>query len=184
MNSFGASLKKEREAKGISLQEISDHTKIGVRLLRALEEEQLDQLPGGIFDKSFLRQYARYLGLNEEHIVAEYQQALGTTPEPQPLLSVAHEEKSSSSAAGYPRLILTAICLGIIVAAILYGIHQYTDRTATQATSTAASLPPAEPANAPPVSSYPSAVASNAPDVSSSTSAPPAAFPAGGDSSA
>src|SRR5690242_7249589 len=81
MSSFGADLKREREAKGISLKEISDRTKIGVRLLKALEDEQLEQLPGGIFDKSFLRQYARFLGLDEEHLLDEYLKVTGISQE-------------------------------------------------------------------------------------------------------
>src|SRR5471030_3167345 len=93
MSAFGENLKKERETRGISLQEISDHTRIGVRQLRAIEEEQLDQLPGGIFNKSFVRQYARYLGLDEDRIVAEYMKGLGASPE---------AATGPSSSHGYP----------------------------------------------------------------------------------
>ena len=98
MSSFGADLKREREAKGISLKEISDRTKIGVRLLKALEEEQLEQLPGGIFDRSFLRQYARYLGLDEDQLLGEYLKVTGATPEAatQHSASASPEQKSAS----------------------------------------------------------------------------------------
>jgi cytoskeleton protein RodZ len=77
MGSFGDRLKKEREQKSISLDDISLSTKIGTRLLRALEEEKFDQLPGGIFNKGFVRAYARHVGLDEEQAIADYLAALG-----------------------------------------------------------------------------------------------------------
>jgi cytoskeleton protein RodZ len=80
MASFGERLKKEREQKGISLEDISLETKIGTRLLRALEEEHFDQLPGGIFNKCFVRAYARHLGLDEEQTIADYMAAIGPPP--------------------------------------------------------------------------------------------------------
>jgi len=77
MGSFGDKLKKEREQRSISLDDISLSTKIGTRLLRALEEEKFDQLPGGIFNKGFVRAYARHVGLDEEQAIADYMAALG-----------------------------------------------------------------------------------------------------------
>ena len=80
MASFGAQLKQERERKGVTLEDISLTTKIGTRMLRALEEEHFDQLPGGIFNKGFIRAYARCLGMDEEQAVADYLVATGVTP--------------------------------------------------------------------------------------------------------
>jgi cytoskeleton protein RodZ len=58
--------------RGITLDEIAEATKIGTRSLRALEQEQFDRLPGGIFNKGFVRAYARFLGIDEEQAVADY----------------------------------------------------------------------------------------------------------------
>jgi cytoskeleton protein RodZ len=77
---FGAQLKQERERQGVTLEEISLSTKIGTRMLRALEEEHFDQLPGGIFNKGFIRAYARCLGMDEDQAVADYLAATGATP--------------------------------------------------------------------------------------------------------
>src|SRR6266481_6432726 len=77
MGTFGDRLKKEREQRGISLDDISLTTKIGTRMLRALEEEKFDQLPGGIFNKGFVRAYARHVGLDEEQAITDYLSALG-----------------------------------------------------------------------------------------------------------
>jgi cytoskeletal protein RodZ len=69
---FGENLKREREMRGVSLEEIATATRIAPRFLRAIENEQWEQLPGGVFNRGFVRAVARYLGLDEESIVAEY----------------------------------------------------------------------------------------------------------------
>ncbi len=72
MGQFGDRFKKEREKRGFSLDDVSNVTKIGSRMLQAIEEEHFDQLPGGVFNKGFIRAYARHLGLNDEEAVTEY----------------------------------------------------------------------------------------------------------------
>src|SRR5437763_2968390 len=69
---FGERMRREREMRGIKLEEIAESTKIGKRNLQALEEEHFDQLPGGIFNKGFVRAYAKYLGLDEEQAVNDF----------------------------------------------------------------------------------------------------------------
>jgi cytoskeleton protein RodZ len=76
---FGERLRREREMRSISLDDISAATKIGKRLLRALEEEQFDLLPGGIFNKGYVRAYAKYIGIDDDQAVAEYLTAAGET---------------------------------------------------------------------------------------------------------
>src|SRR2546426_8692486 len=71
--SFGENLRRERELRGISLHEIAEATKISARFLQALEQDRLDVLPGGIFPRAFVKQYARYLGLDPEKVAAEFQ---------------------------------------------------------------------------------------------------------------
>jgi cytoskeleton protein RodZ len=75
--SFGEKLKQEREKRNITLEQISASTKIGTRMLQALEEDKFNQLPGGIFNKGFVRAYSRCVGLDEDQIVADYLQASG-----------------------------------------------------------------------------------------------------------
>lgn len=72
MGAFGDRLRRQRELRGVSLEEISQSTKISTRLLRALEDQQFERLPGGIFNKGFIRAYARYLGIDEDEAIAEY----------------------------------------------------------------------------------------------------------------
>ena len=65
-------LPRLRDRAGISLEEIASGTKISLRFLRAIEAEEFDQLPGGIFNTSYLRQYAAAIGYDEESLLAHY----------------------------------------------------------------------------------------------------------------
>lgn len=80
-STFGEHLKREREMRGVSLEEISAATRISVRFLEALENEHWAQLPGGIFNRGFIRSVARFLGMDEDGLVAEY--ALETHERPE-----------------------------------------------------------------------------------------------------
>jgi cytoskeletal protein RodZ len=70
--SFGEELRREREIRGISLKEIADATKISKRFLEAIERNDHKTLPAPVFTRGFVREYARYLGLNSEEMVNRY----------------------------------------------------------------------------------------------------------------
>ncbi len=72
MGEFGNKFRKAREKKNLSLDDVSNVTKISARMLQAIEEEHFDQLPGGVFNKGFIRAYAKHLGLNDEDAVTDY----------------------------------------------------------------------------------------------------------------
>ncbi len=61
-----------RQRRGLSLEEIADRTKISIRFLRAIEAEEFEQLPGGIFATSYLRQYAAAVGADEVLLLESY----------------------------------------------------------------------------------------------------------------
>src|SRR5512132_1998694 len=73
--SFGEELKREREIRGISLKEIADSTKISKRFLEAIERNDHKTLPAPVFTRGFVREYARYLGLNVDDMVNRYNYA-------------------------------------------------------------------------------------------------------------
>jgi cytoskeleton protein RodZ len=70
--SFGEELRREREIRGISLKEIADATKISRRFLEAIERNDHQTLPAPVFTRGFVREYARYVGLNAEDMVNRY----------------------------------------------------------------------------------------------------------------
>lgn len=77
---FGERLRRERELREVSLDEISVATKISGRYLHALENEEWSKLPGGVFARGFVRSIARYLGLDEESLLGDYDLARSKAP--------------------------------------------------------------------------------------------------------
>jgi len=72
MGQFGNKFRKAREAKNLSYDDVSNVTKIGSRMLQAIEDERFDELPGGVFNRGFIRAYAKHLGLDSEEAVTGY----------------------------------------------------------------------------------------------------------------
>jgi cytoskeletal protein RodZ len=108
---FGEHLKREREMRGVSLEEIAGATRISTRFLEALEKEAWDRLPGGVFNRGFVRTVARFLGLEEESLLAEYSLAKGEANAPPPVPAELPAQSSTAKQAGQkvPWLALTAI---------------------------------------------------------------------------
>jgi cytoskeleton protein RodZ len=118
---FGEHLKREREMRGVSLEEISAATRISTRFLEALEKGQWDQLPGGAFNRGFIRSTARFLGLNEDGMVAEYalemkHQADGRASSTPAVAAMPRDLRPLGSAIG---------ALILLIGGLLYGYHLY-----------------------------------------------------------
>ena len=79
-NTCTLQLQEAREKRGLSLDQIADSTKISKRFLRAIEDEEFSVLPGGIFDVSYLRQYAAAVGYDEGRLLTCYRAAMGLCP--------------------------------------------------------------------------------------------------------
>src|SRR3954454_352067 len=76
MSSIGETLRRERRRLNLELDQISHELRISPRFLEAIEEERFDKLPAGVFAKSFVRQYARLLELDDEELANEVQRLL------------------------------------------------------------------------------------------------------------
>ncbi|HSY64442.1 MAG TPA: RodZ domain-containing protein [Terriglobales bacterium] len=205
--SFGAQLKQEREKQGLTLEQISLSTKIGTRMLRALEEEHFDQLPGGIFNKGFIRAYARCLHMNEEQAVAEYMAASGTSPltnnfeeqDQPPVLELPEEKERAAS--DLPWGIFAVVLLLAAIGFAAWGFYSRESQKSSDAASPAANLhgvstaantepspaqKPSEPvdSSAKPVEAMKAAPAGGSPSsqqvIASSSPVPPPAVPARG----
>jgi cytoskeleton protein RodZ len=118
---FGEHLKRERELRGVTIEEVAAATRISPRFLEAIENEQWDRLPGGAFNRGFIRSVARYLGLDEESTVAEY--ALETKGLNQSAAA------ADASAQGMPRdlrpVIAGAIIVVLIILGLIFAIHHH-----------------------------------------------------------
>jgi cytoskeleton protein RodZ len=188
--SFGEKLKQEREKRKITLEQISSSTKIGTRMLQALEEDNFNQLPGGIFNKGFVRAYSRFLGLDEDQTVAEYLQASGDAA-PASTEIAAREDEARENEQNISRLeaisdvhsrqlpwgLLAALLLLIALALSLWSYRQRESaRQSQRQTPTAAAMR----VPAAPVSAEASGKLSNSESVSgaSTTTTPTTGAPA------
>lgn len=78
MFEIGTTLRDARVRRDISLQQAEDETKIRVKYIQALENEDFDVLPGGTYVKGFLRTYAEYLGLDYQLLLDEFNEKYGS----------------------------------------------------------------------------------------------------------
>jgi cytoskeleton protein RodZ len=139
---FGERLKRERELREVSLDEITSATRIGPRFLDALENEDWKALPGGVFNRGFVRSIARYLGLDEEQFLAEYDLAHNSQMQPEPQRP---EERIPSPPKWIPfALIIGALALIVVLFAAglyvwrYYGAHKVPTSSPTVTSQTAA----------------------------------------------
>ncbi|HEX3744852.1 MAG TPA: helix-turn-helix domain-containing protein [Bryobacteraceae bacterium] len=80
MTSIGETLRRERQKRNLDLPKVAAELKISTRFLDAMEHDDFSKLPGGVFTKSFVRQYAIFLGLNGDELVAEVGHAVEPPP--------------------------------------------------------------------------------------------------------
>ena len=170
--SFGEELRREREIRGISLKEIADATKISKRFLDALERNDHKTLPAPVFTRGFVREYARYVGLNAEEMVNRYNFAAANDDrieKPPPVAKYAQtppKDISPRPAAkrGIPsaitrvdRGVIWAIFIFVALAGVAYwAVQKRGERDRAEAatnvpvtTSRAAAAPPAAAASVP-----------------------------------
>jgi cytoskeletal protein RodZ len=124
MATLGQQLKQSREEKNISLQEIAESTHISIRFLQAIENDAYDVLPGGVFNRAFVRKFARQVGFDEEQAVNLYQeqwQEQGGEPERVYQLGVDESEFRQSSGNG---LLLSFVAL-VVLGSLAYLAYQY-----------------------------------------------------------
>ena len=136
-SSLGARLRQAREARGVSLRELSDQTRIARRYLEAIEQDDYKELPGGIFNRSFIKAYARAVGFNEAEAVSAYTEvarAHGEQPDELPT-SRQHSRiymDGDNSRSPVVTALLSLVILSIISLGIYAGLHYYQRRSAEQ----------------------------------------------------
>ena len=96
MGSLAADLKTEREKRNISLAQIAADTRISLHYLESLEEGRYSDLPGGMYNRAFLRAYCESLNLNQQEIMQRYEGEIGSPTEKLPKSRVHIPQKTSS----------------------------------------------------------------------------------------
>ncbi len=114
---IGAKLRQARLARNLSLDSISKKIKIRVEYLSAIENDQLDKLPSGLYGKSFIKQYGVYLGLKPKQIIKdlnlEYLDEAEANPFSQKILN-------SRKLIVWPKIIRNILAFGAVLICFLY----------------------------------------------------------------
>ncbi len=127
---LGEQLLAARERKGVDLYRAERDTKIRVRYLAALERGDYNELPGMVYTKGFLRNYALYLGLNPEEILDQYREEYGTARASEPVAIVPRALEAPSGGLTFSRGVVVAVVLSVVVliflAYVAYQLMRFT----------------------------------------------------------
>ena len=119
---IGEQLRLAREGRGIALREISDQTRISVHYLEAIESNDYKRLPGGIFNRSFVKAYARYVGYDEKEAIEGYTRYMRDSGDSsEEVATTPHHSKVYTDAPATRSPVLTVV-LAIVILAILTGL--------------------------------------------------------------
>jgi cytoskeleton protein RodZ len=125
---LGEKLKTAREQRGISISEVAEQTRISPLYLEAIDSDNYKTLPGGIFNKGFVRSYAKYVGVDEQEALQDYSRLMAAQSMPtveeefkayRP--EVLTDDRAASSIV--PTVIFAAVILGLMTAGILFLVN-------------------------------------------------------------
>ncbi len=133
---IGEQLRLAREERGIPLREISDETRISVRYLEAIESNDYKRLPGGIFNRSFVRAYARCVGYDEKEAVEAYARYMRDQGEiGDDVATTPHHSKVYTDVPATRSPILTVLLAILILAVLTLGalaaLHWFQKRSSS-----------------------------------------------------
>lgn len=150
---LGEKLRQAREERGISLSEVAEQTRISPLYLESIDKDDYRNLPGGIFNRGFVKSYAKYVGLDEQEALLDYarlQNELESAPAvDQPRTyrpEVLTDDRAGSSNA--PTIIMAVVILALMTGGILFLVN-YLRKPAEPASNshTVANTNTAPPAN-------------------------------------
>lgn len=138
--SIGEQLRLAREERGIPLREICDQTRISVHYLEAIEANDYKRLPGGVFNRSFIKAYAKCVGYDEREAIEGYSRYLrehGESPDDVNTTPMHSKVYTDTPATRSPVLtvLLAVLILALLTAAALAALHWFQKRTVKPAGS-------------------------------------------------
>ncbi len=143
---LGEKLRQAREERDISISEVAEQTRISPLYIESIENDDYSPLPGGIFNKGFVKSFAKFVGVDEDEALQDYSRQLSQQNEGQPegdlktyRPEVLTDDRSRSSL--IPTLIFAAIILGLmtwgVLALVWYIQEQQNQPAATNTANTA-----------------------------------------------
>ena len=162
--SLGEKLRQAREERGISIGEVAEQTRISSLYLKSIEDDNYKPLPGGIFNKGFVKAYAKYVGLDEQEALQDYARLVSQADDrqeeepPRYRPEVLTDDRSVSSLA--PTIIFAGIILALMTGGILFVVNyiqnqpdapSVANNAANSSANSAANTEPVTPPTTPPV---------------------------------
>ena len=147
-DTLGRVLRGARESRGLSLREISDQTRISRRYLEAIEADDYKNLPGGIFNRSFVKAFSKAVGFDEAQAIKAYERTARAQGEPDDVPTsrqTSHIYMDGSDQARSPLLtiVLSILILAVISLGAYALLHWYQRRNESRAQPAANTSPPA-----------------------------------------
>lgn len=133
--SIGEQLRLAREERGILLRDICDQTRISIHYLEAIEANDYKRLPGGVFNRSFVKAYARAVGYDEREAVEGYTRYLrehgesGDEVNTTPMHSKVYTD-TPATRSPLLTVVLAVLILALLTAAALAALHWFQKRSA------------------------------------------------------
>lgn len=147
---LGEKLRQAREERGISISEVAEQTRISPHYLDSIENDDYRTLPGGIFNKGFVKSYAKYVGIDEQEALQDYSRLIASQDssndgDPRSYKpEVLTDDRTSSSL--IPTIIFAVIILGLMTWGLLTLVN-YIQNQQSQQTSATPTPAPASNAN-------------------------------------
>lgn len=139
--SLGEKLRQAREERGISIGEVAEQTRISSLYLKSIEDDNYKPLPGGIFNKGFVKAYAKYVGIDEQEALQDYARLIAQTEEqhseiqqPRYRPEVLTDDRSASSLV--PTIIFAGIILALMTGGILFVVNYIQNQSDSPAVAT------------------------------------------------
>ena len=131
VESIGEKLRLARETRGIALRDISEMTRISMRYLEAIETDDYRRLPGGIFNRSFIRAYAKFVGYDQDQAIDDYGRTMRDRGEPdeedspKPYKSLVYTDEGSHNRSHIVTFLLAIVILAVLSLCVWAGLHFY-----------------------------------------------------------
>lgn len=125
---IGRALRKAREQQGLSIEDVALGTRLRPEYLEAMEREAFGEIPGEVYARSFLRSYARFLGLSAEKCLSIFDRALGggslrlAPVERAPAVAAGEDEHLPGARRHFPWPLAGAIAVLVLIAAAAGGM--------------------------------------------------------------
>jgi cytoskeletal protein RodZ len=148
--SFGEQLRLAREARGVTLRHISDQTRIPIRYLEAIESDDYKRMPGGIFNRSFIKHYAKQIGFDEKEAIEGYLRTAREQGESDEVATTpykSHVYTDGGTRSPLVTLLLTVLILAVLSLGVYAAVHWYQRREAARSNNAQPSNTPAQAAN-------------------------------------